>query len=374
MGNRSLTISTARGTVPRRILYVAYPLLPVSNESCGGAEQMLAALESEMSERGHLTTIAACAGSSAAGAVFVTGRETNAPDQLPQRSVEHELRVLELVKRTRGSRPTFDLIHDKSGSFWQRASRCEVPVLATLHLPRHFYPEESFRDVPQNVFFNCVSEAQRSTFADLSNFIGVVRNGIQVNTFPFRPLKQDYLLWMGRICEEKGPHLAIEVAQRTGLPLVLVGQVYPFAYHQRYYNERIRPHLGNRNPAISFFETPTLDRKVKLLANARALLVPSLVDETSSLVSMEAMACGTPVIGFSRGAIPEVVIDRVTGFVVNSVEEMSEAVWKATEINPHACRVHVETSHSATRMGMEYEQLYESVLTLNAQRTDPKAA
>src|SRR5581483_4044973 len=167
----------------------------------------------------------------------------------------------------------FDLIHDKSGTFWHRASECGVPVLATLHLPRSFYPAELFKNIPRNVYFNCVSEAQRQSFADLPNVLGVVRNGIQLKQFRFMPNKDRYLLWMGRICEEKAPHLAIEVAQRTGLPLVMAGQVYPFSYHQDYYNEKVRPHLGNRKPPISFFETPTLDKKQRLLAYARALLV-----------------------------------------------------------------------------------------------------
>jgi glycosyltransferase involved in cell wall biosynthesis len=360
MGNRGLVVSTKRAV--RRILYVAYPLLPVSNESCGGAEQMVSVLESEMAARGHLTTIAACAGSQASGAVFATGHETTEPDQFDQRNSEHASRVLELLRRTTGPRPTFDLIHDKSGSFWRRARECNVPVLATLHLPRHFYSPELFREIPPNVYFNCVSDAQRKAFADLSNVLGVVRNGIQVGQFRFTPSKNNYLLWMGRICEEKAPHLAIEVARRTGLPLVLAGQVYPFRYHQDYYNDNVRPYLGDNNPPIAFFETPTIDRKQRLLAHARALLVPSLVDETSSLVAMEAMACGTPVIGFRRGAIPEVVIDRVTGFVVDNEEEMAEAVWTTDELNPHACRVHVETNHSASRMASEYEKLYEKVV------------
>ena len=372
MGNRGLVVSTERSV--RHILYVAYPLLPVSNESCGGAEQMLAVLEAEMAERGHLTAVAACAGSSVAGAVFATGVESTEPDRFPQRNREHEARVLELIQRTSGSCPTFDLIHDESGTFWRRARECNIPVLATLHLPRHFYPEDAFTNLPPNLYFNCVSEAQRESFGDLRNVAGVVKNGIRAGQFPFRSKKQDYLLWMGRICEEKAPHLAIEVAQRTGLPLVLAGQVYPFRYHQAYYNARVRPHLGNPTPAISFFETPTLDKKIRLLANARALLVPSLVEETSSLVAMEAMACGTPVIGFRRGAIPEVVIDRVTGFVVQDAEEMAEAVWKTGEINPHACRVHVETSHSSPRMADEYERLYEQVLAQDAQRTGKRAA
>ncbi|MGZ4789464.1 MAG: glycosyltransferase [Terriglobales bacterium] len=358
----------------RRILYVAYPLLPVSNESCGGAEQMLSVLESEMAGRGYITTVAACAGSRASGAVFSTGQESKQPDSFEPRNAEHESRILELIRCTTGSRPAFDLIHDKSGSFWRRAHECNVPVLATLHLPRHFYPADAFHQVPDNVFFNCVSKLQCRTFEGVPNVMEVVPNGIQLKQFPFKSQKDDYLLWMGRICEEKGPHLAIEVAKRTGIPLVLIGEVYPFSYHLRYYNQQVRPHLGRKRPRISFFETPTMDKKIKLLANARALLVPSMVDETSSLASMEAMACGTPVVGFRRGAIPEVVIDGVTGFIVNDVDAMAEAVWRTSEINPHACRVHVETNHSAARMASEYEDLYERVLSLCGRKARDRAA
>ncbi len=342
------------------ILYVAYPLLPVSDESCGGAEQMLSTLEREMASRGYRTTVAACDGSLVQGDLLCTGPAATAADRFEARNAQHLRSVLDFL-RCRHETPV-DLVHDKSGFFWGAVGHLNVPVLATLHLPRSFYPAQAFREVPPNLLFNCVSKTQSSQFADLANLVGVVRNGIAVSRFPFVTEKQGYLLWMGRICEEKGPHLAIDVARRTGMPLILAGQVYPFSYHEQYYRREIRPYLGSDDPAVCFLETPNFRTKHKLLTEARAVLIPSLAEETSSLVAMEAMACGTPVIGFRRGAIPEVVVDGETGFVVDDVETMVEAVWRVGEINPHACRAHVEAHYSSERMADEYEGLYGRVI------------
>ena len=208
----------------------------------------------------------------------------------------------------------------------------------------------------------CCSTASRNhrrSFSDLPNFLGIVQNGIEADDFPFTTTKDDYLLWLGRICEEKGPHLAIHAAQSARMPLVIAGQVYPFRYHQDFYAREVRPLL---NGLIRFVDTPTLDQKMKLLANARALLLTSTAEETSSLVAMEAMACGTPVVTLRRGAFPEIVADGETGFVVRSIEEMAQALGGLDRISPAACRARVERHFSASRMAQEYQEVYRKVL------------
>src|SRR5437879_809482 len=152
-----------------RVLFIAYPLLTVSEESAGGAEQMLWTLEREMASRGVATTVAASAGSQVAGKLFVTGKPSSQPDDFDRRNHEHQDRIVAFVQSCAND---FDLVHDQSGSFWLRAAAINLPVLATLHLPRHFYPAQYFAGVSENVSFNCVSESQARSFSDLENMLG----------------------------------------------------------------------------------------------------------------------------------------------------------------------------------------------------------
>jgi glycosyltransferase involved in cell wall biosynthesis len=349
------------------VLYVAYPLLPMTEESCGGAEQVLGVTEREMRSRGWRTCLAAAQGSSPAGELFSTGAPAGAPDRFEQRDAEQNRRIIAMLRR---DAYRFDLIHDMSGRFWRYADEVELPVLATLHLPRSFYPRELFNDIPRNVSFNCVSESQARSFSDLPRTMGVVQNGVELSRFRFSKSRDGYLLWMGRICEEKGTHLALEVAERAGSLVVLAGQVYPFSYHQQYFEREVAPRLERLGSRARLLHQLSLDNKVALLRRARALLLPTLAQETSSLVAMEAMACGTPVIAFRRGAVPEIVEDGVTGFLVDSVEEMAQAVVLAEQIDPAACRARVEKLYSAARMVDDYERMYSSVLD----RWQPAAA
>ena len=345
-----------------RILYVSYPLLTVSDESAGGAEQMLWTLEHEMFRRGMITTVAASAGSRVAGELFVTGNPCKVLDDFERRNLEHRGRILELIGvREREGRP-FDLIHDKSGGFWPRAKELNVPVLATLHLPRHFYPVRYFEGVAENVVFNCVSESQAASFADLNP--AVVPNGIPLDHFQPCEVQSNRayrsgLLWLGRICEEKAPHLALEIAARANLPITLAGQVYPFSYHQQYFDREVRPRL-HRMPKVTFVTSLSADEKRRLLRQAKAVLITSLVEETSSLVAMEAAASGAPVIAFRRGALPEIVQDGVTGFLVDGVDDAVAVLKRIGEIEPANCAAYGRKNFSSATMAEGYAKLYSS--------------
>lgn len=344
-----------------RILYIAYPLLTVSEASAGGAEQVLWTLEREMARRGLDTSVAASAGSRVAGQLLSTGEPCSRNDDFDRRNREHQERIIEFVRQRK-----FDLVHDMSGSFWTRAGELEVPVLATLHLPRHFYPAHYFENVPANVSFNCVSQSQARTFNDIESLTGVVPNGIALDRFCPGDGPRRGLLWLGRICEEKGPHLALEIAARAELPIVLAGQVYPFSYHQEFFNREIAPRL-RAMPNARWIDSPSDELKRTLLRRSRALLITSQVDETSSLVAMEAAASGTPVIAFRRGALPEVVQNGITGFVVDGVNEAVQALHGIDAVSAEACVRHARERFSAAIMADEYARLYAQWLS----QTDP---
>lgn len=336
-----------------QILYVAYPLATVSDESCGGAEQMLWVVEREMRSRGHLTTVAACTHSRVSGELLDTGAPATRFDQLAERDAEHNARVLRCLRERR-----FDLVHDEGGRFWTHARAVDAPVLATLNLPRSFYPTDAFLDVPDNLYFNCVSYTQARSFVDVPQMMGVIPNGLPLDRFPFTSQKDEYLVWLGRICEEKGLHIAVRVAERARMPLVILGPSYLYPRDKEYFDRSVAP---NMTSSCKFVGSPSFAEKVAILRHARALLMPSLLPETSSLVCLEAMACGTPAIAFRNGALPEVVIDGVTGFVVGTEQEMVEATSRVQQLRPAACRVHVERNHSATAMADSYEKFYRAL-------------
>jgi glycosyltransferase involved in cell wall biosynthesis len=343
---------------------VAYPLLPVSDESAGGAEQILWTLERELARRGWETEVAACAGSRVQGRLVETGRAPVGLDGFAECEREHCERVVAAC-----AEGGYAMVLDHSGHFFRKVSAHAVqvrcPVLATLHLPRELYEADAFAGLAgsgaENVYLHCVSEAQRREFMDLPRMLGVVRNGIEVERFAPScdgdgdgEARSDYVLWLGRVCPEKAPHLAIEAAQKAGLPIVLAGQVYPFQWHQQYWDAMVKPRIDGQR--VRWVELPSFAEKLELLRQARGLLVTSQVAETTSLVALEAMASGTPVIALRRGALGEVVA-KGTGYLVDGVAEMAAACGRLGAIRSADCLAWVRREYSAAAMADGYERL-----------------
>lgn len=164
---------------------------------------------------------------------------------------------------------------------------------------------------------------------------------------------------LSRICQEKGIHLALQACHRAHFPLLIGGQVFPYKEHERYFSQEVEPLLDDGR---RFLGPLGFDRKRRLLAAAQCLLVPSLVAETSSLSAMEALACGTPVVAFANGALPERIEQGKTGYIVQNVEEMAEAIMACAKLESSDCRASAARRFSPELMEQRYLDLYRQVV------------
>ncbi len=193
----------------------------------------------------------------------------------------------------------------------------------------------------------------------------IVPNGVSLERYDFRadPGEDAPLVFLGRIEEIKGPHLAIEVAQRASVPLVIAGNVPPD--HEAFFRSAVLPHVDGKT--IRYFGPVDDARKNDLLGNARGLLMPILWEEPFGIVMTEAMACGTPVIGFSRGAVPEVVEHDITGYVGECVGDLVAGVRTIAEIDRHACRRRVERLYSGSAIVDAYLDVYAAMMGVRSE-------
>jgi glycosyltransferase involved in cell wall biosynthesis len=206
----------------------------------------------------------------------------------------------------------------------------------------------------------CVSYSQRKTLPSEWRDVPVITNGVFMEApAGFRVTKRNFALILGRICPEKNFHVAMDAGKEAGIPVWLGGQVYPYSEHELYFRQEISPrlHSGHR-----FLGPLNAARKWRLLAAAKCLLLPSLAPETSSLVAMEALSAGTPVIAFDSGALPEIIQDGVTGFLVENQQEMTKAIHHICEIHPQRCREEARKRFSQQRMIAEYLSLYTALI------------
>lgn len=335
------------------ILSVAFPLLAVGEASGGGAEQILCLLEQRLTARGHRSFVIAAEGSEVSGKLIespaANGEITDAV-----RSEAHAIHR-ELIGRVLETE-AIDLIHFHGLDFhaYVPNSPGRTTMLATLHLPLSWYPDDVF-ELPA-INFNCVSQSQAASAN--GRRLTFIPNGIDLSQHAARHTSR-HLLFIGRICPEKGPDIALRVAHLLDLPLIVAGPVHPFRAHQEYFGACVQPLLDSKRRYVGSIDLP---QKLELLSAARAVLIPSLAPETSSLVAMEAAAAGVPAIAYRSGALPEVIKHGQTGFIVESEQQMADAVSGLDSIPADECQRHAREQFDADRMADRYLDLYARLL------------
>jgi glycosyltransferase involved in cell wall biosynthesis len=205
-----------------------------------------------------------------------------------------------------------------------------------------------------------VSTRQRGNCPPCANLLEEIENGVAPELFSSCHARRNFAITMGRICPEKGFHHALDAAKRAKTSLLLAGEVFRYEAHENYFKCEIAPRLdGSRR----FIGPVDFRRKRRLLSSARCLLAPSLVPETSSLVAMESLACGTPVIAFRSGALADIVEDGKTGFLVSDESEMADAILAAPSLDSDVCRQAARERFSHARMIQKYFAVYEHLVS-----------
>jgi glycosyltransferase involved in cell wall biosynthesis len=339
-----------------RIAMVAPPWYELPPRGYGGIESVVTDLVDQLVQRGHHVTLIGAGRNGTAAQTFLPVFADPPSDRLgsPGPEVIHAAaagRMLDCLD--------VDVVHDHSFAGPLLARGRSAPTVVTMHGPVSGEFGEYFGWLADSVQVVAISDAQRRFNPDL-NWVGRVYNAIAVDTFPFRSDKDDYLLWLGRFSNDKGPHLAIDAARAAGMRIVLAGKRSEPA-EQAFFDAEIAPRLG---PDVEYVGEADATLKRELLAGARALAFPLQWEEPFGMVMIEAMACGTPVVALRRGSIPEVVAHGVTGLVVDDFERFPAALRAAETIDPAACRAHVRTHFDLPIMAEGYEQIYRMLLSV----------
>jgi hypothetical protein len=334
------------------VLSVGYPMAPVSRDTAGGAEQVLARLDEALTAHGHRSIVVAPEGSRVTGTLVATPGTPGPLDGGARAAAHtaHRQAIAEALHRW-----PVDLVHLHGVDFNAYLPPPGPPVLVTLHLPLAWYAAEALRPARPATWLHCVSADQRASAPPGVRLQPDIPNGVDCDELDRPYARRPFAAALGRICPEKGFHLALDAAKAAGVPLLTAGEVFRYPAHEAYFEREIAPRLDRRR---RFVGPVRFAAKRRLLGAARCLLVPSLVAETGSLVAMEALACGTPVIAFPNGALADVVEHDVTGFLVRDAREMAEAIPLAGTIDPEACRAAARARFSAARMVERYLDLY----------------
>ena len=339
-----------------RIAQVAPLFESVPPKLYGGTERIVSYLTEELVKQGHEVTLFA-SGDSKTTARLVAGcpralwQEPDCRETLP-----HHVRLVELVAR---ESHRFDLIHyHLDYVHFPVVGRLSCRTVTTLHGRLHPPDEEALFETYPEIPLVSISNDQRRPIP-WANWQATVYHGLPLDVHTFREAKGDYLAFLGRVSPEKGLEKAVEIARRAGLTLAS-----PPRSTRRsgcITSSEIVP-LLRASPWVEFVGEVGGEAKNAFLGNAFALLFPIEWAEPFGLVMIEAMACGTPVVAFRRESVPEVMVDGVTGFVVDDVQGAVEAVEAAAGLSRRACRQVFVDRYDAARMARDYQAVYRKLI------------
>ncbi|MBI4318016.1 MAG: glycosyltransferase family 4 protein [Chloroflexi bacterium] len=344
-----------------RIAQVAPLQERVPPERYGGTEAVVHVLTEELVRRGHQVTLFA-SGDSITSAELVSvwphslRTARHIVNQQPYEWL-HAGAALEMAEQ-------FDILHNHQGELMIAMSRLvTTPMLTTTHNPAS--KDLRFAWQYYQGFYNTVSKAAKRGMP-YPNWVGAIYNAIDVASFPFSDRKDDYMLFVGRMSADKGPHTAIDVAKRLGRKLLIAGKVG--VEDEEHFENVVKPMIDGK--VVEFLGEADSTMKRHLYAGASCVLFPITWNEPFGLVIIEAMACGTPVVAFNAGAVPELLVHGETGFIVNDIDEMIQAVRRVDRIDPRRCRDHVAQHFDAPRLADDYLAAYQFVLEQDAARKE----
>jgi glycosyltransferase involved in cell wall biosynthesis len=347
-----------------RVALTVDPELPVPPTHYGGIERIVDLLAKAVVARGHHVTLFAHPQSTCP--VPTVGW----PGQTSGSRLDTLRNAITLARHVATGR--FDIIHSFSRIAYL-GPILPFPIPKLMSYQREISPNTTHmahRLSRGSLEFSALSRHMIEA-ADLAGHWHLVPNGVPLDTYTFRgAVDSDApLVFLGRIEEIKGPHIAIEVARRTGRKLILAGNI-PDA-HRAWFEAHVEPHLDDKQ--IRYIGPVTDAQKNELLGRSLAFLMPILWEEPFGIVMAEAMACGTPVLGLRRGAVPEIVHNAVTGFVVDTVDELTTAIERVPVIDRAACRARVEQLYSEAAVTEGYIKIYRQMVVrprseLNAQQ------
>jgi glycosyltransferase involved in cell wall biosynthesis len=336
-----------------KIAQIAPLWIPVPPHTYGGTELVISWLCDELTKRGHQVTLFATQDSKTKARLIPIW-----PKSLWRAKLTSPHAVFSLLyEKLISLQNEFDIIHDHCEFYTCPFTKfLKPPIITTLHHPLTEETITLYKKFP-NINFVAISKHQKKQAAGV-NIVKTIYHGLPLEKYPLNKEPKDYLLWLSRIGPDKGVAEAIDIAKLTGEKLIISGPILP--QYADYFKFRIKPLIDGKK--IQFVGTSDFPKKIELFRNAKAFLFPVKRPEPFGLVVIESMACGTPVIAFKQGSMPELIKEGETGFLVNSIEEAVLAVKKIEKIKRENCRNWVEENFSLKRMINRYEKLYKKII------------